>query len=51
MTVRELKMLLQKAVDEGKGDYQVKSSEFEYHDITEDFSHIDDDNKLLWYEA
>lgn len=51
MTVEELLLLLQKAVDEGKGDYIVKSSEFEYHNVTEDFFHLDDENKFFWYEA
>jgi hypothetical protein len=51
MTVEEVLSLLQKAVDEGKGDYIVKSSEFEFHDIAEDFFHLDDENKVLWYEA
>lgn len=51
MTVEELLSLLQKAVDEGKGDYIVKSSEYEYHDITEGYFHLDDENKVFWYEA
>ena len=51
LTVTELSALLQKAISEGKGDYQVRSSEFEYHDITEDHFHLDDENKTFWYEA
>lgn len=51
MTVEELLALLQKAVDEGKGGYIVKSSEYELHEITEDYFHLDDDNKVFWYEA
>lgn len=51
ITVEELKNLLQKLVDGGKGDYKVRSSEFEYHTITLDYFHADDDNKVLWYEA
>ena len=51
MTVEELKEFLQRLVNEGKGSYQVKSSEFEHHEITEDYFHVDDENKLLWYEA
>ena len=51
MTVEELRDLLQKLVDDGKGDYQVRSSEFEYHEITADYFHEDDENKTFWYEA
>ena len=51
MTVEELKDLLQKAIDDGKGDYNIRSSEFEYHEITEDYFHVDDENKVFWYEA
>lgn len=51
ITVEELITLLQKLVDEGKGDYKVRSSEYEYHTITPDYFHADDDNKVLWYEA
>lgn len=51
MTVEELKVLLQKLVDEGKGSYQLRSSEFESHVVTEDYFHVDDENKAFWYEA
>lgn len=36
---------------EGKGEYIVKSSEYEYHDIDEDYFHLDDEKKVFWYEA
>ena len=51
LTVEELKDLLQKMVDEGKGDYQVRSVEFESHEITEEYFNADDDNEILWYDA
>lgn len=51
MTVKDLHDLLQKMIEEGKGDYVVKSSEYECHDITEDYFHDDDENKVFWYEA
>lgn len=51
LTVEELKDHLQKMVDEGKGNYQVKSSEFENHEITEDYFTADDENEILWYDA
>lgn len=35
MAVEGLKDLLQNAIDDGKGDYIIRSSEFEYHEITE----------------
>ena len=51
LTIEDLKNLLQKFIDEGKGHYQVRSAEFEYHIPTKDFFAIDDENKLLWYSA
>lgn len=32
MAVEGLKDLLQNAIDDGKGDYIIRSSEFEYHE-------------------
>lgn len=51
MTVEELKNLLQTLIEEGKGSYQVRSSEFEFHTPDENYFHVDDENKCLWYEA
>ena len=51
MTVEELKDLLQKLVDEGKGDYTLRSVEFENHIPTEDYFTVDDENKTLWYDG
>lgn len=52
MTIEELKNFLQKLVNEGKGDYQIRSCEFENHIPTiKYFEGIDDENKELWYSA
>ena len=51
MTVKELKDHLQKLVEEGKGNYQVRSVEFESHIPTEDYFTVDDETETLWYEA
>lgn len=51
MTVEELNEFLQRLVEEGKGSYQLRSAEFENHIPTKDYFSIDDENKLLWYEA
>lgn len=51
MTVEELRDLLQKLVDEGKGGYQVRSVEFENHMPTKDYFCVDDENQTLWYDS
>lgn len=50
LTVAELADFLQKLVAAGKGDYRLRSAEYEYHMITiNDFDGVDDDHKELWY--
>ena len=50
LTVSELAEFLQKLVTAGKGDYRIRSAEFECHTVTiNDFDGIDDENMELWY--
>ena len=51
MTVEELKNLLQKMVDDGKGDYQVRLAENEYHKTDEEDFGIDDKCETFWIQS
>ena len=48
MTVEELKDLLQKMVDDGKGNYQVRLAENEYHKTDEEDFGVDDKHETFW---
>lgn len=51
MTVKELSDLLQKLIADGKGNYQIRSAEFENHIPTKENFFVDDKNQTFWYEA
>lgn len=48
MTVKDLNKLLQKMIEDGKGDYQVKLAENEYHETDENDFGIDDKHESFW---